>query len=112
VKRKTSKKRLRRALVDINQWRHQERNERQLPDLWQAVAHKMRGHFNSFGVTDNSRAWWGFDHAVRHRLFTWVNRRSQRRSVSWESFCRYAARYPLPRPGPLGQLKPGWGKTP
>src|SRR6266498_2804396 len=29
----------------INQWLRQERNERKLSDLWQAVA-KMRGHFN------------------------------------------------------------------
>ena len=56
LKRKTSKKRLRRALVEINQWLRQERNARALPDLWQAVARKMRGHFNYFGVTDNSRA--------------------------------------------------------
>jgi hypothetical protein len=68
LKRKTSKKRLRRALVEINQWLRQERNARKLPDLWQAVARKMRGHFNSFGVTDNSRALWQFREAVRRLL--------------------------------------------
>jgi RNA-directed DNA polymerase len=56
VKRKTSKKRLRRALVATNQWLRQERNQRTLPDLWQAIARKMRGHFHYFGVTDNSPA--------------------------------------------------------
>jgi group II intron reverse transcriptase/maturase len=68
LKRKTSKKRLRRALVEINQWLRQERNARKLPDLWQAVARKMRGHFNSFGVTDNSRALWQFREAVRRLI--------------------------------------------
>jgi RNA-directed DNA polymerase len=111
LKRKTSKKRLRRALVAINQWLRQERNERKLPDLWQAIGRKMRGHFNYFGVTDNSRALYRFEHAVRQRLFKWLNRRSQRRSFSWESFRRYEARHPLPRPGPLVQLNPIWGKT-
>jgi hypothetical protein len=43
LKRKTSKKRLRRARVDLNSWLHQERNVRTLPDLWRAVSHKMRG---------------------------------------------------------------------
>jgi RNA-directed DNA polymerase len=33
LKRKTSKKRLRRALVAVNQRRRQEPNERRLPDL-------------------------------------------------------------------------------
>jgi RNA-directed DNA polymerase len=112
LKRKTSKKRLRRALVAINQWLRQERNERKLPDLWQAIGRQMRGHFNDFGVTDNSRALYRFEQAVRQRLFTWVNRRSQRRSFSWASFRRYEARHPLPRPGPLVQLNPVWGKTP
>jgi RNA-directed DNA polymerase len=112
VKRKTSKKRLRRVLAAINQWLRQERNERKLPDLWQAVARKMRGHFNDFGVTDNSPVLWPFDHAVRPLLFKWLNRRSQRRSFSWESLRRYEARHPLPRPGPLVQLTPVWGKTP
>ena len=112
LKRKTSKKRLRRALVAINQWLRQERNERTLPDLWQAIARKMRGHFNYFGVTDNSPALWQFDHAVRRLVFKWLNRRSQRRSFSWESFRRYEARHPLPRPGPLVSLNPLWRTAP
>src|SRR5499426_4218620 len=45
LKRKTSKKRLRRAVVEITHWLRQERNARKLPDLWQAVSRKMRGHF-------------------------------------------------------------------
>ena len=112
VKRQTAKKRLRRALVAINQWRRQERNARPLPDLWQAIARTMRGHCNYVGVTDNSPALWQFDHAVQRLVFTWLNRRSQRRSVSWERFRRYEARSPLPRPGPLGPLHPVWRKAP
>jgi RNA-directed DNA polymerase len=112
LKRKTSKKRLRRALVALNQWLRQERNERKLPDLWQAIARKMRGHFNYFGVTDNSPALWQFDYAVRRLMFKWLNRRSQRRSFSWESFRRYEARHPLPRPGTLVSLNPVWRTAP
>ncbi len=111
LKRKTSKKRLRRALVDINQWLRRERNARKLPDLWQAVAAKLRGHFNYFGVTDNSRSLHQVQRATRRLLFKWLNRRSQRRSFTWESFSRYKARYPLPHPQRLVQLNPGWRKT-
>jgi RNA-directed DNA polymerase len=112
LKRKTSKKRLRRALVAINRWLRQARNERRLPDLWQAMARKMRGHFNDFGVTDHSPALWQFDHAVQRLVFKWLNRRRQRRHFSWERFRRYEARYPLPRPGPLVPLHPVWRKAP
>ena len=107
LKRKTSKKRLRRALVEINQWLRRERNARKLPDLWQAVARKVRGHLNSFGVTDNSHALKQFRRAVHRLLFKWVNRRSQRRSFTWESFVRYKKRYPLPRTQRLVPLNPG-----
>jgi RNA-directed DNA polymerase len=54
-KRKMSKKRLRRAVVELNPWLRQARSARKLPDLWQAVAQKMPGHCQDFGVTDNSR---------------------------------------------------------
>lgn len=108
LKRKTSKKRLRRALVEINTWLRQERNARKLPDLWQAVAGKIRGHLSYFGVTDNSRALQQFRRAVRRLLVKWLNRRSQRRSFTWGRFLRYEARYPLPRTQRLVPLIPRW----
>lgn len=106
LKRKTSKKRLRRALVSINQWLRQERNARKLPEIWQAIGRKLRGHFNYFGVTDNSGALYRFERAVHALLLKWLNRRSQRRSFTWESFRRYQARHPLPKPGRLVSLYP------
>jgi hypothetical protein len=44
-------------------------------------------------------------------LGKWLNRRSQRHSFTWESFLRYDARHPLPRPCHLVQRNPVWGKT-
>lgn len=108
LKRKTSKKRLRRALLDLNQWLRRERNARPLPDLWRAVSHKMRGHFNYFGVTDNSRALYRFARGGYRLVFKWLNRRSQRRSFTWESYRRYFTRHPLPRPSRLVPVIPMW----
>jgi RNA-directed DNA polymerase len=108
LKRKTSKKRFRRALVAINQWLSQERNAHKLPVLWKAIGQKLRGHYNYFGVTDNSPALSHFERAVQGLLFKWLNRRSQRRSFTWESFRRYQARYPLPKPGRLVSVNPTW----
>jgi hypothetical protein len=71
----------------------------------------MRGHFNYFGVTDNSRALYRFERAVYTLLFKWLNHRSQRRSFTGESFRCYAARYPLPRPGPLISMYPVGGRA-
>jgi RNA-directed DNA polymerase len=92
--------------VELNQWLRQERNGRKLPDLWQAIARTMQGHFNYCGVPDNSRALYLVEGKVPHLVFQWLNRRSQRRSFTWESFRRYFNPHPLPRPGRLVSLIP------
>ena len=108
LKRTTAKKRLRRAVVEINQGLRQDRNAGKLPELWQAVARKMRGHCNYFGVTDNRRALWQCREAGRRLCYQWLHRRSQRRSCTWERFCRDEARCPLPRTRRLVPLNPVW----
>jgi RNA-directed DNA polymerase len=112
LKRETAKRRLRRALVAINGWLRTERNARALLAVWPDLTRKLRGHYQYFGVTDNSLARFRFTHAVHCRVFKWLNRRNQRRSFTWEHFCRYRARSPLPQPGRLVSLNPVWGRTP
>ena len=104
LKRKTSKKRFRRALVDLNMWLRKVRSTSKLPLIWMAVGQKLRGHFNYFGVTDNSRALYSFERKAHTLLFKWLNRRSQKRSFTWERFLRYQAEFPLPRPGRVVSL--------
>jgi RNA-directed DNA polymerase len=111
LKRKTAKRRFRRAVGALNYGLRTERNARPLPDLWRAIAGKLRGPFNYWGVTDNSPALTRFEPAVPRLVFKWLNRRSHRRSFSWERFCRSRARYSLPRPGRVVALNPVWGRA-
>ena len=104
MKRKTSKKRLRRSLKQLKIWLSRVRSVYKLPVIWKVVGLKLRGHFNYFGVTDNSKALYCFKNEVYRLLFKWLNRRSQRRSFTWARFLRYMARYPLPQPGRLVSL--------
>ena len=106
MKRKTSKKRLRRALKSVNLWLKQMRNVLKLPTIWRIIGQKLRGHFNYYGVSDNSRSLNCYEQEVHELLFKWLNRRSQKRSFTWESFSRYQAQHPLPRPGRLVSLYP------
>ena len=106
MKRKTSKKRLRRALKSVNLWLKQMRNVLKLPTIWRTIGQKLRGHFNYYGVSDNSRSLNCYEQKVHELLFKWLNRRSQKRSFTWESFSRYQAQHPLPRPGRLVSLYP------
>ena len=106
LKRKTSKKRLRRALKSMNLWLKQVRSVLRLPVIWQIIGQKLRGHFNYYGVSDNSRSLNCYEQEVHALLFKWLNRRSQKRSFNWTSFVRYRSKHPLPRPGRLISLYP------
>lgn len=106
LKRKTSKNRFRRALMELKLWLRQVHSVCKLPVIWEGVGQKLRGHFNYFGVTDNSQALYRFEREVNILLFKWLNRRSQRRSFTWDSFLRYRTQHPLPRPGRIVSLYP------
>jgi hypothetical protein len=73
-----------------------------LDRLWQIASAKLQGHFNYFGVLFNSAKLSHFHHLCVGALFKWLNRRSQRRSFTWQRFERRLAFQPLPSP-PLGQ---------
>lgn len=108
--RKTSKNRLRRSLVAINDWLRNNRNMMPLPDLWSCIKRKIQGHLNYFGVTDNSRSLNNFHRTATLLIFKWLNRCSQRRRFTWNSFARYLTRFPLPTPrirvnlNPMGRM--------
>ncbi len=47
--------------------------------------------------------------AVKTAMFTWLNRRSQRKSLTWKQFGARLLRKPLPTPPTATQLKQlGW----
>jgi len=67
-------------------------------EWWLTLKQKMQGHFEYFGVSGNNRSISGYYHSVKRLAFKWLNRRSQRKSMTWEHFGRYLEKYPLPLP--------------
>ena len=66
--------------------------------LWDKFREKLRGHYAYYGVTDNSLGIGRFYYEAKRLLYKWLNRRSQRRSMTWEQFNLMDQRCPLPRP--------------
>ncbi|MCP4756309.1 MAG: maturase, partial [Proteobacteria bacterium] len=66
------------------------RKNRHLPErkLFQVINAKLRGHYNYYGVRGNSQSMWSFYFRVVETCFKWLNRRSQRKSYTWERFKR------------------------
>lgn len=56
---------------------------------------KLVGHFRYYGVTDNSSAINTFGYYIRRKLFEVLNRRSQKKSLTWEGFAKLKDRFPL-----------------
>lgn len=97
VKQRTAKDRFSRSCRAISQWC---RLQRHLPVGLQARAlgSKLRGHYNHYGVTGNSRSLSRFYQVVRRIWFWWLARRSQRSRLTWSRFVALLRRYPLPPP--------------
>ena len=97
VKRKTSAKKFRSKLAALKAWRQRVRHL-DTRWIWQQVAVKLRGHYAYYGVTDNFEAIRRFKREAEKLLFRWLNRRGNRRSLTWEQFNLMRKRFPLPRP--------------
>lgn len=82
---KTSKKKFRSKVKTMKEWI---RNNRVMPvgELIEKINQKIRGHYQYYGVTDNTRGVKSFQNVVKWQLFKWLNRRSQRRSYTLETF--------------------------
>jgi len=94
VKRKTAAKKQHMKLKEMNLWLRQNRHLR-LTELFRKLNVKLRGHYQYYGITDNSRSICGYLHTTRGMLFKWLNRRSQRKSYTWEGFEQLIKVFPL-----------------
>jgi group II intron reverse transcriptase/maturase len=95
---KTSKQRLNAKLTSNNSWLKSIRNMISLKELWPVIKAKLIGHYNYFGISGNMRCLAKYFHRMRLLVFKWINRRSQKRSMSWEQFEKYLDWNPLPTP--------------
>jgi group II intron reverse transcriptase/maturase len=98
VSRKTERKRFIRGLRKTGKWLKRQRNWKRLAEIWETVSQMLTGHYRYYGVSDNIRQLRNFLDEVKRLLFKWLNRRSQKRSFTWDSFVKYLKTYPLPTP--------------
>lgn len=95
---KTQKEKLRKGLTELNSWLKDIRNLFLLKDWWIILRAKLVGHYNYFGVSGNMRCLQQFKYQANKLIYKWINRRSQKRSMTWETFLGYLDWNPLPQP--------------
>lgn len=103
---KTNVKTLHKKIGEYTSWIKKMRSREKIQVLWKLTAAKLRGHYQYYGFSTNRNKLSHFYAAVTWNLYRWLNRRSQRRSMSWNSFQSRLLKFPLPTPPDNRALKP------
>jgi len=96
VKLSTSSTKIRAKLKKVNEWSRAIRNRIPLKQIWKIFCSKIRGHIQYYGVSHNIKKLEVFLYKAKRILFKWLNRRSQRKSMTWKKYGLFIEQYPLP----------------
>jgi group II intron reverse transcriptase/maturase len=94
---KTRMARLRQAITAIADWCRLHRHE-PVKEQRAALARRINGHFNYFGVSGNGPCLALLVHYVERAWRKWLGRRGQATPMSWKRFQDIKRRNPLPVP--------------
>lgn len=97
VKRKTSKKKFAKKCKEINGLLKGLRNKH-LEQIIVKVNQILTGYYHYYGITDNSASLMRFQRRVTKMLFYWLNKRSEKKSYTWDGFNEMLKRYPIAQP--------------
>ena len=97
VKRKTSKKKFAKKCRELNITIREMRTMK-LTDIFIKLNQILIGYYHYYGITDNYRAIVSMKDKIERMLFYWLNRRSQKKSYTWEGFHELLKRFPLAKP--------------
>lgn len=95
-KLKTKAKTMRAKLKKVTEWIKEIKDRKPLKEIWKTFTAKLRGHINYYGVSHNAENVSKFLNEAKKIFFKWINRRSQRKSFTWEQFAKYIVTHPLP----------------
>ena len=81
----------------MTEWVKTHRHQK-LSRILKTLQAKLRGTWNYYGLIGNYRQMQLFYNATCRTLYKWLNRRSQRQSVTWPAFNRMLAHFQVPQP--------------
>lgn len=96
--KKTSRKRYWEKVKGANQWLKEVRNQVGLSEWWKVLGQKLIGHYRYYGVSGNMPGLRAFRKELSKLAYKWINRRSQKKSYTFQQYCRFKKYNPLPEP--------------
>lgn len=98
LKVKTQKEKLIKGIKEFYDWIKKYRNTMKLKQIWDLAKAKIQGHINYYGYQMNGLKINHFVFEAQGAMFKWLNRRSQKRSYTWEGFSERLKNFPLCKP--------------
>ena len=96
--RKTSRAKYIQKTKAMNKWLKAVRNQAKLLEWWKIFKMKLAGHYRYYGMSGNYEAINGFYLLAKKLAYKWINRRSQKKSFTYEQYSRFLSFNPLPKP--------------
>lgn len=97
VKKRTSKKKFQKSLAAFTEKIKANRHQK-LPQQHQRICRGLKGYYGYYGTKGNYEKLAVFLHKVTRIWHKWLNRRAQKRTLTWEKFRGILNKYPLPAP--------------
>lgn len=93
----TSRKKFRQKLKDTKKWLYDNRTM-PVKEMIKSLNLKLVGHYRYYGVSFNGKMITNFLHRVQQFLCKTLNRRSDKKSYSWDGYIEMLKYYPLAKP--------------
>jgi len=106
VKRRTSRKKFNISIKNFSDWARRGRCVLRKGEMLRRAKARVTGHLNYYAITDNSKRCNSYVYHVTCILFKWLNRKSQRRSYTWEGYNQALEWVGWPKPNIRKDLNP------
>jgi group II intron reverse transcriptase/maturase len=93
----TSRKKFRQKLIDTKKWLYDNRTM-PVKEMIKSLNLKLVGHYRYYGVSFNGKMITNFLHRIQQFLCKTLNRRSDKKSYSWDGYIEMLKYYPLAKP--------------
>lgn len=97
VKHKRSKKKMKAKRKEFKKWM-KENMHRPVYEIMETIKKKLIGHYNYYGINNNSKAICDYYIYVKWNTYRILNRRHQKKSMSYEIFNRIWTGFSMPIP--------------
>ena len=106
VKRRTSHKKFGQCIREFTDWVRRSRGVLKKGEMLRQAKIRVAGHLNYYAITDNSARCTSYLYHVTRILLKWLNRKSQRKTYTWEGYGQALQWIGWPKPYVRKDLNP------